>query len=317
VGLVSGDVGLVSGDVGVSNVVVVPAVVVVSATVVSTTVVVVASVVGGSVGGVVGIVVSVVGGSVGGVVGMVVGIVGGSVAGVVGVVVVVVRGGRGGRVVGVVGRAVVGEVVPESGLFGAAVGGGWFVTGGSGVIRMDVVPWATTPASTAALTGAPVVGTPVVVELVVVLAGAVTENVNGANTGATSVRTSSSEREPGTVVEPAVSSVLTLTPSFGLFGSASPTTPAPNRAAAAPKAHSTRLRVLGSPSSSVVRGAGSESGGSKTGGWREPPDGPRLPPPSSFPGIPACPTIVSLPLIALPTHRGPTPDNVNLSPRRW
>jgi hypothetical protein len=215
---------------------------------------------------------------------------------------VVVVVGRGGRVVpGLDGLAVVGDVVPESGLFGAAVGGGWLVTGGSGLMRMDVVPWATTPARTAALTGAPVVGTPVV-ELVVVLAGAVTENVKGAKTGATSVRTSSSECEPGMVVEPAVSSVLTLTPSLGLFGRASPTTPAPNRAAAAPKAHSTRLRLPGSPSSSVVRAAGSESGGSKTGGWREPPDGRRLlPPPSSFPGIPVSPTIVSLPLVAQPT----------------
>jgi hypothetical protein len=136
-------------------------------------------------------------------------------------------------------------------------------------MRIEVVPWATTPARTAALTGLFVVATPVVLDvlLVVVFAGGVTENVNGAKTGATSVRTSSSDREPGMVVEPAVSSVLTLTPSFGLFGSASPTTPAPNSAAAAPKAQSTRLRVLGSSSSSFGGwGAGSASGGSKTGG---------------------------------------------------
>ncbi len=197
---------------------------------------------------------------------MVVGSVGGGV-----VVVVVVRGGRGGRVDGgLVGAGVVGDVVPESGLLlGAAVGGGWLVTGGRGLMRMEVVPRATTPASTAALIGRPVVGTPVVLELlveVVVLAGAVTENVNGAKTGATSVRTSSSDREPGTVVGPAVSSVLTLTPSSGLLGRASPTTPAPKSAAAAPKAQRTRLRVLGSPSSSIGRGAGSERGGSNTGG---------------------------------------------------
>ena len=273
--MVGGAVGEVSGVVGVSKTVVVPAVVVVSATVVSTTVVVGGSVGGGSVGGG-----SVGGGSVGGgsvgggsVGGGVVGIVvGGSVVGgAVGVVVgVVVRGGRGGRVVpGLEGRAVVGgDVVPALGLLGAAVGVGWLTTGGSGLIRIEVVPWATTPARTAALTGLFVDATPVVLEvlLVVVLACGVSENVNGANTGATSVRTSSSDREPGMVVEPAVSSVLTLLASFGLFGSASPTTPAPNSAAAAPKAQSTRLRVLGSPSSSFGgSGAGSESGGSKTG----------------------------------------------------
>jgi hypothetical protein len=286
-GVAGGVVGVVSGDVGVSKAVVVPAVVVVS-------------VVGGSVGGVVGIVVSVVGGSVGGVVGIVVSVVGGSVGGVVGRVVVVVRGGRGGRVVtGDPVVPVVGAGVAGLGLLGAAVRGGEFVTGGSGLRRIDVVPRATTPARTAALTGRPVVGTAVLLdELVVVLAGAVTENVNGAKTGATRVLTSSSEREPGAVVGPAVSSVLTLTPSFGLLGRASPTTPAPKSAAAAPNAQSTRLRVLGSLSSSAGCGAGSDSGGSKTGGWREPSAGRGLPPPSSFPGIPACPTIASLPLSA-------------------
>jgi hypothetical protein len=244
-------VGGAVGEVVVSKVVVV-AIVVSTVVVVSTTVVVVSTTV---------VVVSVVGGSVGGMVG---GSVGAVVGSVVGGAVVVGRGGRGGLVV----PDVVGEVVPESGLLGAAVGVGSLMTAGSGLMRSDVVPWATTPARTAALTGL-VVATPVVLELllVVVLAGAVTENVNGAKTGATSVRTSSSECEPGMVVSPAVSSVLTLTPSPGLFGNASPTTPAPNSAAAAPKAQSTRLRVLGSPSSSSgCWGAGSESGGSKTGG---------------------------------------------------
>ena len=79
--------------------------------------------------------------------------------------------------------------------------------------------------------------------LVVVSAEWMAENVNGANTGATSVRTSSSTEGVGGGGGPMVSFVLTLTPSSPPDGQARPTTPAPKSTAAAPKAQSTRRRV--------------------------------------------------------------------------
>ena len=105
----------------------------------------------------------------------------------------------GGEVV--VGTVVGGAVVPGSGppgVPGCTERRGVGCTGAGGVIVMVVAPWATTPATTlvlGVLSDSFVAVSVWAVRLwpagVVVLAAAVAENVKGANTGATRVRTSS------------------------------------------------------------------------------------------------------------------------------
>jgi hypothetical protein len=283
-GVVGGSVG--AGVVGGSNEVVVAATVVVVVSgivVVSGTVVVVVSgivVVSGTVvvvvvsGTVVVVSMTVVGGSVT--------VVGGSV--VVGAVVaVVVVVGFGGFVVGgLVGPVdVPGAEVPGCGLF-CTTGAGVLVTGGGGVSVMVVAPLATTPASAARVFGDTLGREPLGLPAgtVVVLATPAAEKVKGAKTGATRLRVRSFVGASVVEVGPTVSSVLTFTPSFLLLGSDSPRMPAPNSAAAAPKAQRTRLRWPPS-SPSTGGGVGSDSGGSKMG--------PFGPPPSAGPPVIAAP----------------------------
>jgi hypothetical protein len=192
---------------------------------------------------------------------------------VVGRVVVVVRGGFGGlgvrgfTVVVVVERGMVGAGVPALGGF-CVVGGvaGRLMTGGGASVTV-VSPEAFTPEKAPVVGGAvlllvvlpgAVVG--VVVGVVVVAAMALDRNVNGAKTGAISVRMPSSTEGGAVVVVPSRFPVSTLTPSFVPAGRPRPTTPAPKRRPAAPKAHRARRRVRGSLTS-VGPGSG-EPGGS-------------------------------------------------------
>jgi hypothetical protein len=267
----------------VSGIVVVGSVVVV----VSTTVVVVS-------GTVVVVSMTVVGGSV--VVGAAV-VVGGSV------VVVVV--GFGGLVVGgLVGPVVVpGAGGPGCAPFGTTTGvglmvGPTLVTGAGGVSVMVVAPWATTPARAASVFGDTLGREPFgfPAGTVVVFATPAAEKVKGAKTGATRLLVRSFVGT-AVVVGPTVSSVFTFTPSFLLLGSDSPRMPAPKSAAAAPKAHRTRLRWLPS-SPSIGGGAGSDNGGSNTGpsgAW-----------PSADPLLIAAPP--APPRIVLPPSPSPAPS---------
>ena len=98
----------------------------------------------------------------------------------------------------------------------------------------------------------------------------------------------------------------------GCSAEASPTTPAPNSAAAAPKAQEHAAASSDRRPHRPVAGARGARAGDRRQGLKGTRRSGGSSPASLFPGIPACPTIVSLSRSLRTRHRGPTPNDVNL-----